>query len=66
MIDQRKTFTLFWRTGETQIVRGLDPAGGMNSAGIGRGALAALDFWAHGDARDEYVWNPKTREWGKR
>jgi len=46
-----KEFTLFWLTGDSQIVTGTDIADAMNNAGIGNGALRALDFHAKGDVR---------------
>lgn len=58
-------FTLFWLTGETQIVKGLDISNAMNNAGIGNGALRALDFYSSGDKRNEYVWNKSNRGWDK-
>lgn len=61
--DTIKTYTLFWLGGDTQIVNGPDPASAMNNAGIGAGALPALDFYAEGDSRDSYVWSKEERTW---
>jgi len=58
-------FTLFWLTGDTQIVTGIDIASAMNNAGIGNGALRALDFYSSGDKSKEYTWNSTTRYWDK-
>lgn len=58
-------YTLFWLTGETQIVKGTDPADAMNNAGIGKGALRALDFWHPGDVRDLYSWDEINKTWLK-
>jgi hypothetical protein len=60
-----KEFTLLWLTGDTQIVTGISPANAMNNAGIGNGALRALDLYAEGDIRDNYVWNATKRYWDK-
>lgn len=60
-----KTYTLFWLTGDTQLVEGNSPHEAMNNAGIGSGALRALDFWAEGDKTREYLWNKTTRSWDK-
>lgn len=57
-----KPFTLFWKTGQRQVVHGHDAAGAMNSAGYGSGALPALDFWKEGDSH-EYTWNSVERNW---
>jgi len=61
-----KTYTLFWLTGKTEIVKGTDPASAMNNAGIGAGALRALDFWANGDERDLWLWDKDKRSWTKK
>lgn len=58
-----KTYTLFWLTGETQLVTGNSPAEAMNNAGIGNGALRALDFYSEGDKTNKYVWVEKDRNW---
>jgi len=58
-----KEFTLFWLTGDSQIITGTDIANAMNSAGIGNGALRALDFHAKGDVREKYIWNRENRTW---
>ena len=60
---EEKTYTLFWLTGDTQIVKGYDPASAMNNAGIGSGALRVLDFYGEGDIRARYNWNAKKRTW---
>lgn len=56
-------YTLFWLTGETQIVKGINPSDAMNNAGIGNGALRAMDFWHPGDVRDHYIWDKENRTW---
>lgn len=57
------TYTLFWGTGERQVIcGGRDIAEALNNAGIGRGALRALDFYIEGDCHD-YEWNTATRKW---
>lgn len=58
-----KEFTLFWLTGESEIVKGNDVANAMTLAGFGGGAVRALDFYANGDKRNEYVWNEEIRNW---
>ena len=60
-----RTFTFFWRDGKRDVFPGLDQSEALNQAGYGRGAVAALDFWARGDC-DDYDWNPKTHNWDKK
>ncbi|WNM68804.1 hypothetical protein SEA_SOOS_74 [Gordonia phage Soos] len=59
-------FTLFWRTGDAEIIEGPTPEAAMNNAGIGAGALPALDFWARGDKLDDYEWSAEDRDWKQR
>lgn len=58
-------FTLYWRTGEREIVKGPDVASAMTLAGYGGGSVRALDFWARGDDRD-WQWNAEKREWNNK
>lgn len=58
-------FTLFWLTGETQLVSGVDIASAMNNEGISNGALRALDFYAEGKQQNNYNWNRANRSWDK-
>lgn len=62
-VVEKDTYTLFWLTGDTQLVKGPDIASAMNNVGIGHGALAALDFHEKGDVRGDYVWSKEDREW---
>lgn len=57
------TFTLFWLTGKYQIVKGANIASAMNDAGIGNGALRALDFYSRGDVGNKWEWDKKLRTW---
>lgn len=48
------TFELHWKTGDVEVVTGPDIATAMNRAGIGAGALPALDYWKEvHDSSDE-------------
>ncbi len=58
-----KTFTLFWLTGDSELVEGSDIAHAMNKAGYGNGSLRALDFHGEGDLQDKYVWDSTARKW---
>lgn len=40
-----KTFILHWLDGKTETVTGTDIANACNQAGIGTGALQALDYY---------------------
>lgn len=55
-------FTLYWKTGDREVVEGRTAGQAMTLAGYGGGAARALEFWAQGDNRD-YVWNKEAREW---
>jgi hypothetical protein len=58
------TFTLYWRSGKREIIKGYDIADAMRRAGYGNSALIALDFHAKGD-NTEYQWNREERRWEK-
>ena len=55
-------FTLFWKTGQREVVEGRSAAQAMTLAGYSAGAVGALDFWAKGDCRD-YVWSNDDHRW---
>ena len=57
------TYTLFWLTGETELVKGNTPAEAITLAGYSQGALGALDFYGHGDIKNKYVWDAGARSW---
>jgi hypothetical protein len=59
------TYTLFWLTGEKEIVKGKTPAEAITLAGYSQGAIRALDFYGNGDIRDEYDWDTEARSWIK-
>lgn len=40
-----KTFKIYWLTGKTEIVTGLDITDACNKAGIGAGAVKAIDWY---------------------
>lgn len=60
--DPTKKWTLYWRTGDRQVVRGEQIHTAMNNAGIGQGALPALDFYAEGDDQN-YRWDAQAHTW---
>jgi hypothetical protein len=57
-------FTLYWFDGTSEVITGETAYEAMVHAGFGGGAIAALDFWAHGDIK-EYSWNKEIRQWLK-
>lgn len=59
----KKTFTLFWLDGKSELVQGETVEQAMTNAGYGNGALKALDFYAEGDVRKEYAWDTGARNW---
>ncbi len=58
-----KTYTLFWQTGKTELVKGNTPEEAMTLAGYGGGAVRVLDFYGNGDIREDYKWNAEQRTW---
>lgn len=59
-----KKLTLYWRTGDREVVEGSDIANAFMRAGYGGGAIRALDFHAEGDD-ENYAWNGAEREWNR-
>ena len=57
------TYTLFWLTGESEIVQGDGIAKAMTLAGYSNGAVRALDFYSEGDIREQYKWYKKEKAW---
>jgi hypothetical protein len=60
-----REWVLFWRTGEKQVIKGPTIEQAFSSAGIGSGALGALDFYdeVNEDRNNKYVFNKETHEW---
>lgn len=58
-----RTFTLFWKDGKKEEVKGDTIASAFNNAGYGRGAMAALDFFKDGETTEEWVWDPAVKDW---
>ncbi len=55
-------FTLYWLTGDREIVQGRSISEAMTLAGYSQGAVGALDFYAAGND-DGYIWNSDERKW---
>ena len=65
------TYILYWFDGKREIVKGDTPADAMNKAGIGRGALQALDFYEEMYVDDErkvndWVYDERNHRWIKK
>ena len=58
-----KEFTLFWLTGNSEVIKGTDIADAFRRAGYGEGALRALDFYSAGNVANEHVWDKENRTW---
>jgi hypothetical protein len=61
MTEQK--FTLYWLTGDREVVSGQNAADAMTKAGYSHGSLPALDFWEHGDNNNNYEWSQSDRRW---
>jgi hypothetical protein len=54
-VELINTYTIFWLTGEIQLVKGSSPRKAMNNAGIGGLLkLRAMDFYSEGDKRKDF------------
>ena len=58
-------YTFFWLCGVRDVYEGKSPADALNKAGVGQGAVRALDFWAEGDNK-EYGYDKDKKEWVKK
>lgn len=63
--EQAPQWTLFWRDGLREVVRGRTVEEAMTLAGHGAGTLGALDFHAPGDEQ-RFYWNTRTLRWERR
>ena len=57
-----KTFTLYWRTGQREVVVGPSIE---EACTLGGGSIGALDFYQHGDV-NTHVWDSSTARWNHR
>lgn len=60
----QNTFTLYWKDGKREVLKGKDFLDAIRKAGYGKGAIKALDFTADGDNK-EYGWSKTTQRWNK-
>lgn len=59
-----KKFTFFWVTGHREVFEGETAFDAFKKAGYGTRALAAVDFWDHGDSQ-QFKWDNATKKWMK-
>lgn len=64
-MTEKTRWTLYWLTGDQQVVEGEQIHAAMNNAGIGAGALRALDFYKEGAEDHGYRWSSAGRRWIK-
>ena len=58
-------FTLYWLDGKREVIKGSTISEAFSSAGLGAGAIRALDFYAEGDDQ-EYTYDLKKHYWVKK
>lgn len=58
-------FTLYWKDGQRDVVKGKDLKDAMTHAGYGAGATSALDFHTTG-VDYNYTWDTVERNWVKK
>jgi hypothetical protein len=49
------TYIVYWLTGESTKITGKTPVGAFRKAGIGNGAVSAIDFYEEAD-EPTYAW----------
>lgn len=59
------TFYLYWLDGKREAIQGNGVEDAFQRAGLGQGALRALDFWTMGSKDGDYVWNKDKKKWEK-
>ena len=57
-------WTVFWRNGERDVYEGDDIQDAFRRAGVGAGALSAVDFYTKGN-NNEYEWDSEKRNWDR-
>lgn len=57
--------TLYWPHGTYQVIEGEDIVSAMNNAGIGYGALPAIDFYRIED-NPSYQYDKSKKSWAKK
>ncbi len=57
-------YVFYWKTGRREIFEGESPAGALNKAGYGGGAVSALDFYREDTGEeDPYYWDASKKKW---
>lgn len=63
-MEEKKTWTIYWRSGDKTVITGPTIENAFSSAGYGGGAISAVDFYMEGDD-SSYTYNKTTHEWEK-
>ena len=61
-----KNYTLFWLTGEVELVKGNSISEAFTLAGYSNSALGALDFYSEDDTQNDWKWDATNRSWNQR
>ena len=59
----RKPFTVFWKSGECELLYGVDQRDAIIAAGYSLEALRAVDFCSPGNRLDDFIYCFKERRW---
>ena len=57
-----KEFTIFWKDGKRDVLKGSDVANAFTRAGYGAGALGAVDFYSNGND-NSYEFDSTAYKW---
>lgn len=63
--SDERVYTVYWLTGDYQVIAGPDKATAFNNAGIGAGALSVVDFIHDGTPDPDYQWDKDNSRWTK-
>ncbi len=58
-----KPFTVFWKSGECELLYGLDQGDAIIAAGYSLEALRAIDFCSPGNCLDAFIYCFNERRW---
>jgi hypothetical protein len=66
MNDVDNIYSFFWLDGKSEVLKGVSVADAFCRGGYGGGAIKALDFTAHGDVTENYIWDETKHVWNKK
>lgn len=58
-----KQFIIYWLDGNKETIYGKTITEAMKNAGIGAGAVPAIDFWADAESTNKYKYSHKLHCW---